>query len=462
VKPGKYLLGDGSASRDVTALEDDDPFARAGEVRRSRQAVMPAADHDRVVSQHSGATIVRPMPIGTAVHARTSALCQSLNFREWSGYFAVSSYETHHEYEYAAIRSGVALIDVSPLFKYVITGPDAVRLVDRIITRDASALQVGQVCYTPWCDERGKVLDDGTVARIGEIAFRLTSAEPNLRWLVENAAGLNVAVQDASERIAAFALQGPLSTACLEALDIPEIALLKYYRMTHGSIAGTPVEISRTGYTGDLGYELWVPASHAIDVWDHLMGVGAAFALRPTGLLALDIARIEAGFLLVDVDYHSSRKADIPSHAYSPFELGLERLVKLDKTYFVGRDALVAESRRTPSRRVVGLEIGWPAIERLYEEIGLPPKVPSEASRAPAPVYARGRQIGRATSTTWSPTLKKLIALATIDSPYHVPGTAVDFEVTVDATRHAVPATVVKTPFYAPARKTAVGGQSGV
>jgi len=394
------------------------------------------------------------MPIGTAVHTRTAALCESLNFREWSGFYAVSAYEAHHEHEYNAIRNAAALIDVSPLFKYLISGPDAVKLVDRVITRDASALAIGQVYYTPWCDERGKVVDDGTVTRVSEQTFRWTAADPSLRWFSQNAVGMIVAIEDISEQVAALALQGPTSAGVLEAAADADVRSLRYFRMTHGSIAGVPVDISRTGYTGDLGYEIWIPWDRAIEVWDALMIAGRPFDIRPAGMLALDVARVEAGLLLIDVDFNSSKKALIESQKYSPFEMGLDRLVQLDKRPFVGRQALADEARRGPARRIVGLEIGWPAVEKLYEELGMPPQLTAAASRVAVPIYRQNRQVGRATTTTWSPVLKKLIALATIDAPHQTEGTAVEFEITVEAVRHRVPATVVKTPFFNPKRKT--------
>lgn len=391
------------------------------------------------------------MPIGSAVHTRALALCESLNFREWSGYYAVSAYEMHHEHEYAAIRNAAALIDVSPLYKYLVTGPDAAALVDRVITRDAHAMALGQVYYTPWCDEHGKVIDDGTVTRVAERSFRWTAADPSLRWFSQNAAGFDVRIDDISERTAALALQGPTSASVLAAVADADIRSLKYFRMSRGAIAGVPVEISRTGYTGDLGYEIWMPWDRAIDVWDALMAGGRAFDIRPAGMLALDVARVEAGLLLIDVDFHGSRKALIESQKYSPFEMGLGRLVKLDKGPFVGRDALALER---PRRRIVGLEIGWSAIERLYDEQGMAPQVPATASRVAVPVFYQDRQIGRATTTTWSPVLKSLIALATLDEPYTAEGTAVEFEITVEAVRHRVPAVVARTPFFNPARKT--------
>src|SRR5215213_17077 len=199
------------------------------------------------------------MPIGTAVHARTFALAESLNYREWSGYYAVSAFESHHEHEYNAIRNAAALIDVSPLFKNMVTGADAAKLVDRLITRDVSKMAVGQVYYTPWCDEHGKVIDDGTVSRLGEQAFRWTAADASLRWFRQNAAGMHVHIEDVSEEIAALALQGPTSARLLRAVANADLESLKYFRVTRGTIGGVQVEISRTGYTGDLGYEIWMP-----------------------------------------------------------------------------------------------------------------------------------------------------------------------------------------------------------
>jgi aminomethyltransferase len=395
------------------------------------------------------------MPIGTAVHERTFALAESLNYREWSGYYAVSAYEAHHEHEYNAIRNASALIDVSPLFKYIISGRDALRLVDRVITRDATKLAVGQVYYTPWCDEHGKVIDDGTVTRLDANTFRWTAADPSLRWFSQNAIGLDAHIEDVSEQVAALALQGPTSGRLLQQVAQADVRALKYFRMTSGSIAGVPVDISRTGYTGDLGYEIWMPWDRAVDVWDALIAGGRAFDIHAAGMLALDVARVEAGLLLIEVDFNSSKKALIESQKYSPYEMSLSRLVQLDKAPFVGRDALAEERRRGPSRQIVGLEVSWPAIEKLYDDVGLPPQVSAAASRVAVPVYRNGRNVGRATTTTWSPVLKKLIALATVDAPHFGEGTPLEFEVTVEAVRHRVPAVVVKTPFFNPARKTA-------
>jgi aminomethyltransferase len=395
------------------------------------------------------------MPIGTAFHERTFALCESLNYREWSGYYAVSSYEPHHEHEYNAIRNATALIDISPLFKYRITGPDATRLVDRIITRDMKKVSVGQVVYTPWCDERGKVIDDGTVSRLAENTYRWTAADPSLRWFSQNAAGMQVQLEDISESISALALQGPTSGRLLKSLvQDADIENLKYFRVTTGKIAGVDVEISRTGYTGDLGYEIWIASEKALKVWDALMDHGVAFDINAAGMLALDVARVEAGLLLIDVDFNSSKKALVEEQKYTPYEMGLGRLVDLSKGRFVGQSALVEENKRGPAREIVGLSIDWPQVESLYESVGLPPAISAMASRVAVPIFKEGVQVGKATTSTWSPTLKKMIALATVRREFTRPGTRLQFEITVEAVRHQVGATVVKTPFFNPKRKT--------
>jgi aminomethyltransferase len=396
------------------------------------------------------------VPVGTAFHQRTFALCESLNFREWSGYYAVGAYEMTHEHEYNAIRNSSAVIDVTPLFKYRVTGRDATRLVNRVIARDITKVAVDQVIYCCWCDPAGKVIDDGTVTRLGENEYRWTAADPNLRWFQQNALGLDAQIEDISERVAALALQGPTSGKLLHAAADANIAGLKYFRVAHGKIAGVPVDISRTGYTGDLGYEIWIPWKDAIKVFDDLMDKGRAFDIHPAGMVALDIARIEAGLILIEVDYFSSKRAIIEQQKYSPGEIGLGKLVDLKKENFVGRNALAEETKKGgPPRRLVGLEINWSEVEALYENIGMPPQVPASASRVAVPVYRAGRQVGKATSTTWSPTLKRMIALASISRESASVGSTLSMELTVEAVRKTVSAKIVGLPFFNPPRKTA-------
>ena len=394
------------------------------------------------------------MPVGTAFHDRTFALCTSLNYREWSGYYTVSSYEVHHEHEYNAIRNAAALIDITPLYKYIVQGKDATRLVNRVITRDINKVKPGQVIYCCWCDEQGKVIDDGTITRLEENKYRWTAADPSLRWFRQNGLNMDVQIEDISEKVAALALQGPTSGKLLKSVAEADIANLKYFRVTDGKIAGVPVDISRTGYTGDLGYEIWVSWNDAVKVWDALMDRGRQFDIHAAGMLALDVARIEAGLLLIEVDYISSKKALIPSQTYSPYELGFGRMVHLDKENFVGKSALAQQAKDGVPRQLVGLEMDWVEIEERYEKFGLMPAAPAQASRVHVPVYLGGRQVGKATSTTWSPLLKKMIALATIDTAHSKPGTKLQMEITIEAIRQKVTATVVKLPFFSPERKT--------
>ena len=396
------------------------------------------------------------MPVGTAFHERTLALCESLNYREWSGYYTVSVYEMHHEHEYNAIRNSAALIDISPLFKYRVTGRDATKLVNRVIARDINKVAVDQVIYCCWCDPEGKVIDDGTITRLGENDYRWTAADPSLRWFRQNSLGLDVRIEDISEETAALALQGPMSGRLLGTVTDAPIENLKYFRVTHGKIAGVPVDISRTGYTGDLGFEIWMPWIDAVKIWDALVSKGKAFDIHPAGMIALDIARIEAGLILIEVDYISSKKALIESQKYSPFEIGLGKLVDLKKENFVGREALVQEKKKGPERALVGLEINWNEVEALYDKLKMAPQVPTMASRVAVPIYRGGRQVGKATSTTWSPTLKKMIALASVSRESSSLGATLSMEMTVEAVRHTVSAKVVALPFFNPPRKTAV------
>jgi aminomethyltransferase len=399
------------------------------------------------------------LPVGTAFHERTFALCHSLSYREWSGYYTVSTYEVLHEHEYNAIRNAAALIDISPLYKYLISGKDATKLVNRVITRDINKVKPGQVIYCCWCDEQGMVIDDGTITRLEENKYRWTAADPSLRWFRQNGLNMDVQIEDISEQVAALALQGPTSGKLLKSVADADVANLKYFRVTSGKIAGVSVDISRTGYTGDLGYEIWVPLNEdrgrdAVKVWDALMEAGRRFDIHAAGMLALDVARIEAGLLLIEVDYLSSKKALISEQKYSPYELGFGKMVHLDKENFVGRAALAEQNMRGVPRQLVGLEMDWVEIEERFDKFGLTPAAPAQASRVHVPVYWAGRQVGKATSTTWSPLLKKMVALASVETAHSKPGTKLQMEITIEARRQKVGAKVVKLPFFSPERKT--------
>jgi aminomethyltransferase len=407
-----------------------------------------------------GSSVIANARLGTPFHSRAEAANATREWEEWAGFLAAPSYALSPDIEYAAVREAAALIDVSPLCKYRIAGLDSLALIDRVITRDARRLTPGRVIYTPWCDEAGKVVDDGTIAALDDGTYRWTAADPQLRWLELNARGLDVTIEETTERIAAVALQGPRSRAVLDdaAGPGPSFADLGYYRRRAATIAGIDVDVSRTGYTGDLGYEVWVGAEDAPAVWDALVEAGRSHALRPAGLRALDLVRLEAGLILLGVDYTSCRHAAIPEHAFSPEEIGLGRLVDFDKGPFVGRRALAAErAGGGPARRLAGIEFDWAGIEERAAAVGLAPAVPSTVSRTPVPVFAPdGPQIGRITSSGWSPIRKAFIGLATLDAPWARAGGRVEVEWTVEARRSKVGGRVVGLPFVDLPRRRAL------
>jgi len=384
---------------------------------------------------------------------RTSKLNESQEWRRWSGYLSATNYGLTHENEYFAIRTKAALLDITPLYKYLIEGPDAQRFLDRLVTRNINICKVGQVMYTPWCDEDGKVIDDGTVQRLSERKFRITSAEPNLEWLEHNAAGMDLTISDDSVTTAAVALQGPNSRDILNAVSSDSLDSLKFFWMMDTMFNNIPVSISRTGYTGDLGYEIWMDPNDALFIWDLLLEKGKPYGITPTGLQALDIARIEAGLILLDVDYISSRHAIVESRKSSPYELGLGWAVKMKKKYFIGKQALEREVTRGPEWEFVGIEIQWTELENHYRNVGLAPGLPSTAWRTSTPLYYNHEQVGYATSGAWSPILKRYIALAHVKSAFAVEDTKLQFELKVEHFRKLTAAKVVKTPFFDPERK---------
>jgi aminomethyltransferase len=393
--------------------------------------------------------------IGTAFYGRESELNTKLAWGEWAGYYAAAAYADFHDIEYNAIREAAALIDVSPLYKYVISGPDAGRLLDRVVTRDISKLRVDQVYYTPWCDEEGKVVDDGTVTRLAESSYRVTAADPSYRWFRQNATRLDVDIQDVTETVAGLALQGKLSREVLEAATRQDWKDVKYFRRRRSEIAGVEVDVTRTGYTGDRGYELWIPTDGAVEVWDLLVSAGRDFGLHPAGIRALDVSRVEAGLILIEVEYTSARHATAPEQRYSPYEIGLGRLVDLGKqAEFVGKRSLQAEATAGgPPRRLVGVELDWDGIEAMYAKHGLAPAVSPLVHRDPVPAYREGRQVGRVTSLCWGPTIKKMVGLASIDRTLEPASTRISVEWTVEGERGKVGATVVPTPFLDLERK---------
>jgi aminomethyltransferase len=393
------------------------------------------------------------MPLPGPVHERLAARCRSFEWKDWSGYCAVRRFDHSLEPEYFALREAAGLLDVSPLYKYELRGADAARLLSRMTVRDAGRLAEGRVAYTCWCDDDGRVVDDGTMARLGGDHFRLTAAEPTFGWLHRLARGLDVEVEDSTALLAAFAVQGPASRAVLGACCDGELDSLGFFRVAVNRIAGVDGWVSRTGYTGDLGYEVWVPWARAVAVWDALVEAGGPYGLTPIGLDALDLSRIEAGFLLAGVDYFGARRVVQDFRKSTPYELGLGWMVALDRAPFVGRSALRREKERGAAWGFVGLEASWVEIEALYESYGLPPSLPTAASRDALPVYLGERQVGKATSHAWSPLLKKRIALASIQAPFDEQGTELEIEHTVEFERRRVSVTVVPTPFFDPERK---------
>jgi aminomethyltransferase len=391
----------------------------------------------------------------TPFHSRLDPLCQSYEWRRWAGYIVASKYELTHDREYTALRNGAGLIDITPLYKYRVTGRDAPRFLDRIMTRHISRGRVGRVMYTLWCDDQGYVREDGTVARLGDHDFRITAAEPNMHWFQMNKGGLDVQVVDETEQIAALALQGPRSREILVQATGNAVADLRYFRLMNATISGCPVIITRTGFTGDLGYELWLAAEDAEPIWDALITAGEGYGLLPTGMVALDMARIEAGLVLIDVDYTPAQKAFIPAQKSSPYDLSLDWTVDMRKPVnFIGRQALTTIQKNGPEWRLVGIEINWPALEAVYAQVNLPPQVPHTPWRKSIPLYTtNGREAGYATSGCFSPILKRYIALATVKTQYAQTGTRLQMEITVEHMRRRAAAKVVKTPFFDPQRK---------
>jgi len=395
------------------------------------------------------------MSVGTAFFERQRELNTKLSWSDWSGYHAAAVFADFVDIEYNAIREAAAVIDVTPLYKYEVSGADAATLLDRVVTRDLSQVALDQVIYTPWCDEEGKVIDDGTVTRLAQDRFRVTAADPSYRWFAMNATGLDVRIDDISQATAGLALQGRLSRHVLEKATGQDWFDLRYFRRRPTTIEGVDVDVTRTGYTGDLGYELWIPVQGALAVWDRLFDVGADYGIRPAGIQALDICRLEASLILIEAEYTSARHAFAPELKYSPFEIGLGRLVKFDKAAeFTGKRALLTEREAGgPERRLVGLELDWLAIEAMYARHGLAPQISPQVRRAPVPVYREGVQVGRATSVGWGPTIKKMVGFGSVDKGLTKLGTRLSVEWTVEGERGKVGATVIQMPFLDLERK---------
>jgi aminomethyltransferase len=387
----------------------------------------------------------------TPFHERARAASQLDSFVPWSGYTTVDVFTTV-EQEYFAIRNATSVYDLTPMVKYRIAGPDALRFLNRLMTRDIRKLTPGKVTYSVWCNDGGQLIDDGTVFCLGANEYRLCTAERQLDWLSASAIGFDVEIAEVTEEVAALAVQGPTSCALLKALGLAGVERLKPFELGQfvlsGAAPAAPARIemmvSRTGFTGDLGYELWMRPADAESVWDALMEEGRSRAIRPIGSRALNIARIEAGFLLPHLDFVSAAHTLRVGTERSPLELGLAWLVDFSKGHFTGRRALLAEQRRGPTRQLVGLDIegNKPAHNALLY-----------ADRSGS------KQVGSVSSATWSPTCKRNLALAMVDAPYMTTGSSVWVEIYLNRElvweRRMARARVVERPFYAPQRRRA-------
>jgi aminomethyltransferase len=343
----------------------------------------------------------RPL-LSTPFFERSRLLVETDRYIPWSGY-STPDVLSSVEHEYFAIRNAASLFDLTPMIKYRIAGPDAERYLNRLVTRDVGKLKVDRVAYTLWCNEAGHLIDDGTVFRFGPSEFRLCTAERQLDWLLDSAIGFQVEIAEVTGDIAALALQGPTSCAVLKAMGLAGVQGLRPFDIGRYRLGDRPLMVSRTGFTGDLGYELWIAPDGALDLWDRLMNAGRTRGIRAIGYQALEMARIEAGFILPNVDFVSAAHTIRLDRETTPFEMGLDWAVALEKAHFNGRRALVEEKRRGSRRRLLGIEIGG--------------NKPAHA----ALIYdsARGsRQVDAATSALWSPTCKRNIALAMIEAPY--------------------------------------------
>jgi aminomethyltransferase len=399
------------------------------------------------------------MPKTTPFYSRTSALNDGQSWLNWSGYLSAGAYDMDHSHEYVAVRTSSALFDVSPLFKYHVRGRDALAMLNRVVTRDLARCSVGKCVYTTWCNDDGKVIDDGTIARLGEDFFRLTSAIPALHWLQDNSYGFDLELEDVSDQFGALALQGPTSHTILKQLTACDIGRLEYFGAVQDKIGEIPVTITRTGYTGDLGYEIFVEASRGEPLWDAMMEVGKAHGIHAAGHTALDIARIEAGLILIDVDFMSATQCMFDHQWSTPYELGLSWTVNLKKDYFIGQDVLRKEKENGSAWHTVGLHVDAVGLEKVFGKFGMPLQLPYISWADEIPIYAGEDQrklIGKATSGTWSPILKKYVVIARVKPQYSQLDTRVFMEVSIDAHRLATPATIVKMPFYDPPQKKAL------
>ena len=392
--------------------------------------------------------------MGTAFYPRTSLLNERQKWNAWDRYHIVDAYTDWQE-ELRTVRERASALDQSPLSKHYISGPDAVRFVNYLITRDATKIEVGQIYYTPWCNQDGAVVGDGLVARVAPDRF-MFSADPMMNWFRHNAEGYDVTIEDVTFDFGLLALQGPRSTDVIEAATGQSWSDLRFSRLRTTTVGGVEVTVFRQGFTGEVGYEFFVPVADGADVWDALFDAGERFGLGAGGLHAVDVARIEAGMVIVGADYTPAAMDRLgdplpvsPENTTTPFELNLHRFVDLgQEADFVGKEALRRELEAGPKRSMVGIEIDWRDVVGLYRDSDIPPEVTPQVIRFPLPILRDGSRIGRATSVTWSPTVNKIIGFAHVVSAHAGPGTPVTAEWAAGPVGGEVGATLVALPHY--------------
>jgi aminomethyltransferase len=392
-------------------------------------------------------------------HKRTSALNETGLWDHWSGTLAANRYQMSDKFEYFAVRNAAGVFDSSPLYKYRIAGPDAEHFLAGVLIRDVRACPPGHAQYTAWCDDRGFVIEDGVILRTGGDEFLLTAAEPNLAWFADLVGRERVTIEEVTDDYGVLAIQGPRSRDLLARL-VPEVAAIPFFGLTHGSIAGAPVTISRTGYSGDLGYEVWVPSKSAVKVWDAMWSSFAGFGVLPFGLAALYMLRIEAGLLLLDVDFSSSRFGWTDEDRSTPIELGWSWMLRglaNDDRAFIGRRSIEREIADKTSRwRLTGLIVDWQDYDRTYDRAGLiPPKDHTPIHEEYFVYDDAGMQVGYATSLMYSPMLQRHVALTRVRPELAAPGTEVKLELDVNHRYEYVAARTARLPLFDPARKTA-------
>jgi aminomethyltransferase len=404
------------------------------------------------------------MPLVTPFHSRLKEINETGIWRHWSGYLVAPQYQYSLSDEYYSVRNSVSLLDTTPLFKYRFNGVDAKVLLERILLRDVGYCSVGTAQYTCWCDERGFVLQDGVVMQVSAGEYWLTAAEPTLRYFRKIAREMDlseVVIEDISSDFGILSLQGPEAYNVINILsDVAET--LSYFGVVQTEILGHEVTVSRTGYTGDLGYEIWVRSGDGISVWDALIEAGKNYNITPIGTTALKMVRVEAGLLLMGTDFHSSRFAWVDSQRETPSELGWGWMLKdlqNDRRDFIGRNAVEKELEAGSSRwKTVGIEVDWHRYESTYTEAGILPPHHEVYSESTMSIYRRGNKewdyAGYASSFLVSSLLKKPIAIAKLPIDLTRTGSEVDLEIPVIREPKRILARVEKLPFFNPPRKT--------